>query len=87
MPLTKADADLVVNTLLARPIWSTSHGAHGGNTPLEKIISRNYRNIGELITAYRAGKLTSQMLVDLNEDDFADIAKAVNDEAARRLKA
>lgn len=80
MPLTPEDvekvADATVRKLMGWGIWQTSEG--GKPIPFEKIVSRNYRNVTELITAWRAGDLcdTSTTLTD---EDFARIGQVFVD--------
>jgi hypothetical protein len=51
-----------------------------------RVIDRTERNVNELIVAHRTGTLGTTAVEDIDDDDLADIAKAVNDELARRAQ-
>lgn len=66
---------------IAKAVWE--HRTRSGITS-SLALDRNYRNISELISAHRLGALGTTALADLDDEDFDQIAKVVNDEFARR---
>ena len=62
---------------LETPVWSTGHGTPPGpNQPLKKVLSRDYRNINELIDAHRDKKLgvpvTQATISSADKDDIVN---------------
>lgn len=73
--LTEAEADLLVDRLMARRIWSTPGYQGEEGSPLEVIISRDHRNTNELIYAHRADQLGTDD-PDIDHEAIADAIAA-----------
>jgi len=88
MPGIRADTlalmedDMPTAEEVAQAVWE--HNVQSGITAA-LALDRNYRNISELIVAHRAGMLGTTAMADIDDEDLAEIADAVNDEQARRL--
>lgn len=76
--LAQRSSDLSVSKLMAHRLWATSY--QGQRVPFEQAVSRDHRNITELVNAYRADQFT-----DMTDEQLSELAAAVNDELARRV--